>query len=50
MPGNEKIAEIIINTDSFYINKSLFTLTNCINGLIHDKNSNYISWRDSKLT
>ena len=50
MAGNEKVAEIKPNTDNFYINKSLFTLTNCINGLIHNKNSNYIPWRDSKLT
>jgi len=50
MAGNEKVAEIKPNTDNFYINKSLFTLTNCINGLINNKNSNYIPWRDSKLT
>ena len=50
MAGNEKVAEIKPNTDNFYINKSLFTLTNCINGLIYNKNSNYIPWRDSKLT
>ena len=50
MAGNEKVAEIKPNTDNFYINKSLFTLSNCINGLINNKNSNYIPWRDSKLT
>ena len=50
MAGNEKVAEIKPNTDNFFINKSLFTLTNCINGLINNKNSNYIPWRDSKLT
>ena len=46
MAGNEKVAEIKPNTDNFYINKSLFSLTNCINGLIHNKNSNYIPWRN----
>ena len=50
MAGNEKVAEIKPNTDNFFINKSLFTLTNCIYGLINNKNSNYIPWRDSKLT
>ena len=50
MAGNEKVAEKKPNTDNFYINKSLFTLSNCINGLINNKNSNYIPWRDSKLT
>ena len=50
LAGSEKVAEIKPNTDNFYINKSLFTLTNCINGLINNKNSFYIPWRDSKLT
>ena len=50
LAGTEKVAEIKPNTDNFYINKSIFTLTNCINGLIHNKNSYYIPWRDSKLT
>ena len=50
LAGAEKIAEIKPNTDNFYINKSIFTLTNCINGLIHNKNAFYIPWRDGKLT
>ena len=50
LAGSEKVAEIKPNTDNFYINKSLFTLTNCINGLINNKNVLYIPWRDSKLT
>ena len=50
LAGFEKVAEIKPNTDNFYINKSLFTLTNCINGIINNKNSYYVPWRDSKLT
>lgn len=50
LAGTEKVAEIKPNTDNFYINKSIFTLHNCINGLINSKNNNYIPWRDSKLT
>ena len=50
LAGSEKVAEIKPNSDNFYINKSLFTLTNCVNGLINNKNNYYIPWRDSKLT
>ena len=50
LAGTEKIAEVRPNTDNFYINKSIFTLNNCINGLVNDKNTSYIPWRDSKLT
>ena len=50
LAGAEKVAEIKPNSDNFYINKSLFTLTNCVNGLINNKNNYYIPWRDSKLT
>ena len=50
LAGAEKVAEVRPNSDNFYINKSIFTLNNCINGLVHDKNNNYIPWRDSKLT
>ena len=49
LAGFEKVAKVKPNTDNFYINKSLFTLSNCINGLINN-NRNYIPWRDSKLT
>ena len=50
LAGFEKVAKIKPNTDNFYINKSLFTLKTCINGLINNHNRNYIPWRDSKLT
>ena len=50
LAGFEKVAKIKPNTENFYINKSLFTLKTCINGLINDHNRNYIPWRDSKLT
>ena len=50
LAGFEKVTKIKPNTDNFYINKSLFALSNCINGLINHHNRNYIPWRDSKLT
>ena len=50
LAGIEKTSDIKPNSDNFYINKSLFTLTNCINGLIHNKSNSFIPWRDSKLT
>ena len=50
LAGFEKVAKVKPNTDNFYINKSLFTLSTCIKGLINNHNRNYIPWRDSKLT
>ena len=50
LAGFEKVAKIKPNTDNFYVNKSLFTLSTCINGLLNNNNKNYIPWRDSKLT
>ena len=49
LAGFEKVAKVKPNTDNFYINKSLFTLSTCINGLLNN-NKAYIPWRDSKLT
>ena len=42
LAGFEKVTKIKPNTDNFYINKSLFALSNCINGLINHHNRNYI--------
>ena len=50
LAGFEKVAKVKPNTDNFYINKSLFTLSTCINGLLNNNNRTYIPWRDSKLT
>ena len=50
LAGFEKVSKVKPNTDNFYINKSLFSLSNCINGLLNHHNRNYIPWRDSKLT
>ena len=50
LAGFEKVSKVKPNTDNFYINKSLFTLSTCINGLLNNNNKNYIPWRDSKLT
>ena len=50
LAGFEKVVKIKPNTENFYVNKSLFTLTTCINGLINNHNTIHIPWRDSKLT
>ena len=50
LAGFEKVAKIKPNTENFYINKSLFTLTTCINALINNHSTIHIPWRDSKLT
>ena len=50
LAGFEKVTKVKPDSDNFYINKSLFTLSTCINGLINNHNKNYIPWRDSKLT
>ena len=50
LAGFEKVVKIKPNTENFYVNKSLFTLTTCINGLINNHNTIHIPWRYSKLT
>ena len=49
LAGFEKVSKVKFNTDNYYINKSIFTLSACIDGLINH-NKKYIPWRDSKLT
>ena len=49
LAGFEEVSKVKFNTDNYYINKSIFTLAACIDGLINH-NKKYIPWRDSKLT
>jgi kinesin family protein 18/19 len=50
LAGGEKDKQFTKNSEGYYINKSLFALSNCMNSLVSLKNSNFIHWRDSKLT
>ena len=50
LAGAEKDKKFTKNSEGYYINKSLFVLSNCMNSLVNMKNANFIHWRDSKLT
>ena len=52
LAGSEKIKKNInINSESYYINKSLLALSSCMQSLCkNSNNNNYIPFRDSKLT
>ena len=51
LAGSEKIKKnISINSESYYINKSLLALSSCMQSLCKNTNHNYIPFRDSKLT
>ena len=50
LAGAEKDKKFTKNSEGYYINKSLFILSNCMNSLVNMKNTNFIHWRDSKLT
>ena len=50
LAGAEKDKKFTKNSEGYYINKSLFVLSNCMNSLVNMKNTNFIHWRDSKLT